>query len=187
MTKGWRSGGTQARYWWASGSCCCRPLVGISPVPLSVPQPVSCVPLYHPGRRDFPGPVGSEDMSSWSLPASARGSSDGAHMPRVTRFAPRLVRSVFPGSPGTESQPFVPDRTAFAQGPFAPQALPCFHATTGPCADPRASPLPFGNRLMGEVLAACAIHGWSRGPSRFESALLSCSATSSTPAVVECT
>ena len=25
-------------------------------------------PLYHPGRRDFPGPVGSEDLSSWNLP-----------------------------------------------------------------------------------------------------------------------
>ena len=81
------------------------------------------------------------------------------------------------------SRSLAPDRTAFAQGPFAPEALPSFHATTGPCADPRASHLPFGNRLMGDVLAACAIHGWSREPSRFWPALLSWSATSSTPAV----
>ena len=37
-------------------------------MPQSVPQPVSCIPLYHPGRRDFPGPVGSEDLYPWSLP-----------------------------------------------------------------------------------------------------------------------
>jgi hypothetical protein len=36
--------------------------------------------------------------------------------------------------------------------------------------------------LMEGVLAACATHGWSRGPSRFGSALLSWSATPSTPA-----
>jgi hypothetical protein len=43
-----------------------------SPVPHSVPRPVSCVPLYHPGRRDFPGPVGNEGISSCRLPGSAR-------------------------------------------------------------------------------------------------------------------
>jgi len=32
-------------------------------------------------------------------------------------------------------------------------------------------PSPFGNRLMGDVLAACAIHGWSQGSSRFGPAL----------------
>jgi hypothetical protein len=47
------------------------------------------------------------------------------------------------GLPSTESRPFAPDRTAFAQGSFAPEALPSFRATTSPCADPRASHLPF--------------------------------------------
>jgi hypothetical protein len=28
----------------------------------------SCIPHYHPGLRDFPSPVGSEDLSAWSLP-----------------------------------------------------------------------------------------------------------------------
>jgi hypothetical protein len=37
--------------------------------------------------------------------------------------------------------------------------------------------------LIEGVLAACATHGWSRGPSRFWPALLSWSATSPTPAV----
>ena len=32
-----------------------------------------------------------------------------------------------------------PDRAAFAQGPFAPEALPSFIAPMGPCADPAAS------------------------------------------------
>ena len=87
-----------------------------------------------------------------------------------------------PGFAGSVSHPFAPDRTAFAQGPFAPEALPSFSATTGPCAGPRASRLPFSDCLMGGVLAACATHGWSRGPSRFWPALLSWSATPSTPA-----
>jgi hypothetical protein len=53
------------------GSRCCRPVPGITPVPHSVPRPVSCVPHYHPGRRDFPGPVGSESLSSCGLPMPA--------------------------------------------------------------------------------------------------------------------
>jgi hypothetical protein len=84
---------------------------------------------------------------------------------------------------GAESQPLAPDRTAFAQGPFAPEALPSFHATTGPCADPRAS----------HPLSAIALWemSWPLAPStagrRDLPALglpfLSWSATSSTPAV----
>ena len=55
-----------------------------------------------------------------------------------------------PGFLGTESQPFAPDQTAFVQGPFAPEALPSFSATTGPCADPRASHLPFAQLPYGK-------------------------------------
>jgi len=62
------SGRTQALCWWATGSCCFRPLIGRAPVPQSVPQSVSCIPHYHLGLRDFPSPVGSEDLSAWSLP-----------------------------------------------------------------------------------------------------------------------
>jgi integrase-like protein len=49
------------------------------------------------------------------------------------------------GLPGTESRPVAPGRTAFTQGSFAPEALPSFSATMSPCADPRASHLPFGH------------------------------------------
>ena len=59
-----RSGRTQAQCWSATGSRSCRPLIGNTPVPQSAPQSVSYVLLYHPGRRDFPDPVGSEDISS---------------------------------------------------------------------------------------------------------------------------
>jgi hypothetical protein len=165
------------------GSCCFRPLIGTSPVPRSVPQPVSCVPLYHPGRRDFP-----VRLKAKTFPRGA--------FPRPTQFkrwrasaACDLVCSSVssggcsPGFLGTESQPFAPDRTAFAQGPLCSRSVTSFCATTGPCADPRASHLPFSDCLMGDVLAACATHGWSRGPSRFWPALLSWSATSPTPAV----
>jgi hypothetical protein len=55
----------------------------------------------------------------------------------------------------------------FVQGSFTPGALPPFPATTSPCANPDASHRPFGvRRLIGGVLAACATHGWSSGPSR---------------------
>jgi hypothetical protein len=84
---------------------------------------------------------------------------------------------------GAESQPLAPDRTAFAQGPFAPEALPSFHATTGPCADPSAS----------HPLSAIALWemSWPLAPStagRRDLPALglpfpSWSATSSTPAV----
>jgi hypothetical protein len=55
----------------------------------------------------------------------------------------------------------------FVQGSFTPEALPPFPATTSPCANPDASHRHFGvRRLIGRVLAACATHGWSSGPSR---------------------
>jgi len=85
------SGGRQARYWWASGSCGCRPLIGTSPVPRSEPQSVSCLPHYHPGRRDFPGPVGSEGLSAPSLPAASSRSSVGARTLLAVRFAGGLT------------------------------------------------------------------------------------------------
>jgi hypothetical protein len=53
------------------------------------------------------------------------------------------------GLPSTESRSLAPDRTAFAQGSFAPEALPSFRATTSPCADPRASHLPFAHLPYG--------------------------------------
>jgi hypothetical protein len=53
------------------------------------------------------------------------------------------------GSPSAESRPLAPVRTAFAQGSFAPESLPSFSATTSPCADPRASHLPFAHLPYG--------------------------------------
>ena len=96
-----------------------------------------------PGRRVFPDPVGSEDISSWGLP--------------VTRSVQTMVRIRFPrvgllhassgwletDFPDSEFRPGLPLQTAFAQGSFAPEALPSFIATTSPCADPGASHLPF--------------------------------------------
>ena len=85
------SGRMQAQCWLAAGSRSYRPLIGTTPVPQSAPQSVSYILLYHPGRRDFPGPVGSEDLSSWSLPSHALSSSDGAHTLPASWFAPRLI------------------------------------------------------------------------------------------------
>src|SRR5207245_2316389 len=88
------------------------------------------------------------------------------------------------GTPDSVFRTGVPHRTVLAQGSFAPEALPSFAATTSPCADPVASRLHFGlSLLIGGVPAACTIHGWSSGPSRFESALLCWSAAPLMPAV----
>src|SRR5712692_8077769 len=82
----------------------------------------------------------------------------------------------------TAFQPAVPRQTVSAQGPFAPEAIPSFLATTSPCADPSASHLHFDLGLVGDIPAACAIHGWSLGSSRFGSAPLCWSAAPLTPA-----
>ena len=90
---------------WLMGSRCYRPLLGITPVPQSMPQSVSCIPRYHPGRRDFPDPVGSEDLSSSDLPTPASSLSDGAHTllsvwfvaPLVHRVSFRLCRTLCSG------------------------------------------------------------------------------------------
>ncbi len=87
------------------------------------------------------------------------------------------------GTPDSVFRPVVPHRAVLAQGSFAPEALPSFSATTSPCADPGASRLLFGLHLIGGVPAACTIHGWSPGPSRFGSALLCWSAAPLMPAV----
>lgn len=107
--------------------------------PRSVPQSVSCVAPYHPGRRDFPGPVGSEGLSSCRLPKTRDGLSDGAHAPPAVGL---LHGSSVPrpmAVPGLCVPAPVRDRTAFAQGSFAPEALPPFLAPMSPCADPVAS------------------------------------------------
>jgi len=52
-----------------------------------VPNPamkhVSSLPPSHPGRRDFPDPVGNEDLSHRSLPVPTQPLSDGTHTDRV--------------------------------------------------------------------------------------------------------
>lgn len=48
----------QARRQSTTGSSCSRLCLGTSPVPHPVPWPGSCFSPCHPGRRDFPGPVG---------------------------------------------------------------------------------------------------------------------------------
>jgi len=62
--------------------------------------------------------------------------------PRPVYCTSRPVRDL-KRSPGSVSRRQVRGRTAFAQGPFAPEALPPFTALMGPCADPVASRPPF--------------------------------------------
>ena len=45
------------------------PSSGLRRCLVPMPQPVSCVPLYHPGRRDFPGPVGSQGFPRGAFPS----------------------------------------------------------------------------------------------------------------------
>jgi hypothetical protein len=53
---------------WQRGVAVTGPSSGLHRCLNPQPQPVSYILLYHPGRRDFPGPVGSENISSWGLP-----------------------------------------------------------------------------------------------------------------------
>jgi len=163
----WLSGRMQAQRRLAAGSRSSRPLIGNTPVPQSAPQSVSYILLYHPGRRDFPDPVGSEDISSWSLPVACAVQA----MVRIRCIHFGLLHAssgwLATDTPDSEFRSGLPLQTAFAQGSFTPEALPSFLATTSPCADPGASHLHFVPALREDVLAACTIDGWSSGPSRF--------------------
>src|SRR5215467_2225979 len=139
----WLSGRMQAQRWLAAGSRSSRPLIGNTPVPQSAPQSVSYILLYHPGRRDFPDPVGSEDISSWSLPVACAVQA----MVRIRCIHFGLLHAssgwLATDTPDSEFRSGLPLQTAFAQGSFTPEALPSFLATTSPCADPGASHLHF--------------------------------------------
>jgi hypothetical protein len=52
-------------------------------VPSPAVKHVSSLPPSHPGRRDFPDPVGNEDLSRRSLPMPTQPLSDGTHADRV--------------------------------------------------------------------------------------------------------
>ena len=137
-----RSGGTQARYWWAAGSRCGRPLIGTTPVPQSAPQPVSCVPLPHPGRRVFPSPVGSESVSRQDLPGCADSLSSGERTLPTHRSASRfgeLHVSCHAGRHFPAALAYTLRSPTLARGSFAPETLRSLTATMSPCADPDAS------------------------------------------------
>jgi hypothetical protein len=163
----WLSGRMQAQYWSAAGSRSSRPLIGNTPVPQSAPQPVSYILLYHPGRGDFPDPVGSEEISSWSLP--------------VARAVQAMVRIRCPhlgllhassgwlatDTPDSEFRSGLPHQTAFAQGSFTPEVYPPSLLLRAHAQIP--VPLIFisCSALIEDALAACTTNGWSSGPSRF--------------------
>ena len=121
------SGRTQVRCWCATRSCCFRPLIGQTPVPQSVPQSVSCIPHYHPGRRDFPSPVGSEDISAWSLPGrptvQAMVRIRGLLIGLLPASSGWLVRD----APDTVFRSALPLQTVCAQGSLAPEGVTLFH------------------------------------------------------------
>ena len=138
-----QSGRTQVRCWWATGSSGSRPLFGITPVPQSAPQSVPCILHYHPGRRDFPGPVGNEDLSPSSLPSTQTPQA----LARVHCLPDGLLDVSFGwltlGISDSVFRPILPLQTVSAQGSLAPEKLCSFIAITSPCADPVASHLHF--------------------------------------------
>jgi hypothetical protein len=111
------------------------------PVPQSAPQSVSCVPLPHPGQRDFPSPVGNECLSRRCLPVEVAGLSHGEHAPvplGLQRGSPS--RRLLPAPAALSHRlGLTASPAALVQGSLAPEALPSFFATTSPCADPGAS------------------------------------------------
>jgi hypothetical protein len=136
-----------------------------------------------PGRRDFPDPVGSEGISSWGLPVTLSAQAMvRIRCPRVglLHASSGWLATDFPDS---EFRSGLPLQTAFAQGSFAPEALPSFIATTSPCADPGASRLPFVLRTYRK--RPCRLHHprLVTGTVPLWSAFLSWSAAPLVPAV----
>lgn len=70
---------------------------------------------------------------------------------------------------------------ALVQSPLAQRALPLLHPYYGLMCRSFALPAISLLRLIGRVLAAWAIHGWSEGPSQLYPVVLSGSAASLTP------
>ena len=159
----------QARCWLATGSRSYRPLIGTTPVPQSMPQSVSYILLYHPGRRDFPGPVGSEDISSSSLPVTQSVQA----MARI-RWPRHSLLHASSGLVGTPLSRTLSSERAFRSRPSPPRApLLQRHYPLSLLLRAHAQiPVPLSSiscpALIGGAPAACTIHGWSSGPSRFE-------------------
>ena len=119
-------------------------------MPRSAPQSVSCAPLPHPGRRDFPSPVGNEDLSRRDLPKRGAGLSRGVHAPvpsavcrgvrRVQRFLPTTGGFIMPPRPRRASRPSSP------RAPLLQERYPLSSLNMGPCADPDAPRLHFSFR-----------------------------------------
>jgi hypothetical protein len=100
---------------------------------------------------------------------NAISSSDGAHTLAASQFAPRLVWLV-----GTPFSRTLSSERAFRSKPSPPRA-PLLQRHYPPSLLLRAHaqiPLPLASiscpALIGGAPAACTIHGWSSGPSRFE-------------------
>ena len=107
-------------------------------------------PLPHPGRRDFPSPVGNEDLSRRDLPKRGTGLSRGVHAPvpsavcrgvrRVQRFLPTTGGFIMPPRPRRASRPSSP------RAPLLQERYPLSSLNMGPCADPDAPRLHFSFR-----------------------------------------
>jgi hypothetical protein len=165
-----------------NGSGCLRPLVGQTRVPRSAPQSVSCIPHYHPGQRDLPSRVGSEDYPSGVFPVGRlfkRGcayavSSPVYSLPRLVGWC-AIFRTLRSGPPFRSR--LSPPRAPWLQRRYPPSSLLRAH---GPVPMP-----PAGiscSALIMNVLAACTLHGCSPGSSRLWTAFLYWSAVSSIPA-----
>lgn len=135
------------------------------------PGPFPASPSIIPDSEISPVRLEAKTYPHTGLPKRTDSSSDGAHplpAPLVYPMGRWSLWSCKPRTPlsgalASQAHP----QPVFAQGSFTPEALPPFLATTSPCANPDASHRRFGVlRLIGGVLAACATHGWSSGPSR---------------------
>jgi hypothetical protein len=122
----------------------------------------SASPLCHPGRSDFPSPVGDHDFQSAAFPRRLAGLSVHPHAPPKHRFAATLDTPVLfthlirlsvlnrcPNVPAMAESPFAPSRRYLVGRRVyrhVDQRYPALLATTDSCADPSSSAtLPFSS------------------------------------------
>jgi hypothetical protein len=135
---------------------------------------VSASPPCHPGRSDFPSPVGDH---SFPMPSSSRrgGLSAHPHTPLTNAVYCMLDTAVsFPHSSGSASYRGTRTLPAMTESPFAPprcyllgrnvnrslgQRYPTRFALTGSCARPRSS-VSLCSRSDSQSLPVAVSLGW---------------------------
>ena len=122
-----------------TGSCCCRPLLGTRRCLDPCLDPFPASPTIIPDGGISPVRLEAKASPRATFPVTRNGLSNGVHTPPAASLKHGSLDQRPEAGTRLCCPDARPDRAAFAQGPFALEALPSFIAPTGPCADPAAS------------------------------------------------